>query len=185
MVAARRLAITVALFITAAPEHALAERSIDPTPHPTALWFAAQLLPASELASGAGEASFGLRWTVTPLLWSFGVNRRRSPWRWFVAEPNVRHSGSIELFVSPEALFGRRVIALVRPGVRLYFPLLERGDALSASVAASLQSIDGVHAPSIEVAMYALYGICALSVSYAPGPVTPAQTIISLSLRYF
>lgn len=185
MVAARIAAISLALLVTVTPAYALAERPVDPTPHPTGLWLAAQLLPASELASGAGQVSFGLRWTVTPMLWSFGVNRRRSPWRWFVVEPNVRHSGSIELFASPEVLFGERARVLVRPGVRVYFPLLERGDALSASIAASLQSIDGTHAPSIEVAMYALYGICGLLVSYAPGPVTPAQTIISLSLRYF
>src|SRR4051794_775501 len=69
----------------------------DPLPYPSLAWLVTQLVPSPELAvgrvkhiDGAGAESdvtttaFGLRWQLTPLVWSWGVNRRISRWRYFV-----------------------------------------------------------------------------------------------------
>ena len=75
-----------------------------PSPELTLEWALWQLVPSPELAFGDGGALFGLRWQLTPLLYAFALDPRLSPWRAFIAEPIVRHGGSIELFLSPEYL---------------------------------------------------------------------------------
>ena len=92
-------------------------------PLPDAAWAITQLVPSPEIAVGGEErgAHVGLRWQVTPLLYSFGVNRRVSPWRAFIAEPMVRQGGSVEAYVSPEWIDeGPRAIDrfALRPGLR-------------------------------------------------------------------
>src|SRR5689334_2785164 len=118
--------------------------AIDQAPAPgsarlTPLWLLTQLVPSPEVVHGDGVTRFGLRWQVTPLLYSFGVNRRVSPWRTLIVEPFVRQSGSIELFAGPEWIpFGRTFTdsLLWRVGARSYFPLVEYGDYLSMSIGA-------------------------------------------------
>ena len=75
----------------------------EPDIHPTLLWCAIQLVPSPQWSLLAHDGlRFGLRWQVTPVLYSFGINRKLSPWRWFVVEPFVRQVGSAEIFCSPE-----------------------------------------------------------------------------------
>lgn len=151
---------------------------------PTPLWWATQLVPSPAIASG-DDTSFALRWQLTPLLYGWGVNSRVSGWRAFVVEPNVRHGGSIELFISPELIFHDDTLIIMRPGLRAYLPLIERGESLSASLAVSHQRVDRVDAAAVELGIYALFGILGLQASWAPGPKTPAQTMFTLRLRYF
>src|SRR5262249_19626780 len=143
--------------------HAEARRATEPDVHPTLLWLGLQLLPSPETAFGDGTARFGLRWQVTPFLYSFGINRRLSPWRFFVAEPLVRHSGSIEMFLSPEyiALDGSFWDKfLLRTGLRSYFPLIAKGEYLSVSLGASHYTLHGQgNGAAIEGGIYALFGI--------------------------
>ncbi len=68
-------------------------------------WLATQLVPSPEIAGGQGTARFGARWQVTPVLFSWGIHRGLSPWRFIVEEPLVRQSGSIELYLTPEYFF--------------------------------------------------------------------------------
>ena len=67
-------------------------------------WALLQLLPSPDLAVGGAGARFGLRWQVTPVLYSFAMDSRLDRCRWFISEPIVRQSGSLELFVSPDHL---------------------------------------------------------------------------------
>src|SRR5689334_10224774 len=103
----------------------------DKHPPPTLLWMLAQTVPSPELGAGGPSPVFGLRWQITPLLYSFGIYRKLSPWRLFVVEPLTRQSGSIELFVSPEFLAGDW---LARVGVHATFPVLERGEKLAFTI---------------------------------------------------
>jgi len=151
---------------------------------PSFLWLAMPFIPSPELAVGEGRAGFGLRWQVTPLLYSWGVDRRISRWRSFLVDPFARHVGSVEAFLSPEVLVDARLF-LMRPGVRVYLPLMEHGEMLSTSLGISYQHVGSVDSMAIELGMYALFGIVGLQVSHAPGPATPSQTVVTLSLRYF
>jgi hypothetical protein len=164
------------------------ERPDDPIPTPTLPWAATQLVPSPELVDVRGSLRAGVRWQVTPVLYSFGVNRHVTPWRFLIVEPNVRQSGSIESFVSPEVLLLRRrrreLDFGVRSGMRTYFPLLERGATLSCSIGAATTYFDRRAAVAYEAGIYGLYGIIGLQVAYAPSGL-PANTMFTLRLRYF
>ena len=113
----------------------------EPNVHPSSLWISSQFIPSPQFISLKNDGlKFGLRWQVTPLLYSFGINRKLSPWRYFVAEPLVRQNGSIELFFTPEWLNVTdkfKTDWLFRGGIRAYFPLYRRGEYLSGSLATS------------------------------------------------
>jgi hypothetical protein len=150
-------------------------------------WLATQLVPSPEIAAGEGRARAGLRWQVTPLLYSWGIHRGLRPWRFFVAEPFVRQSGSAELFVTPEYLWYGSTFAdgwLFRAGVRSYFPLVEHGEYLSVSVGASAFAFAGRSAAAYEAGAYALFGVVGVQVTLSPA-ATPVATIATLRLRYF
>ena len=162
------------------------EAATEPAIRVTPLWVLAQLVPGPEIAAGDGTARFGLRWQVTPLLYSFGIQRRVSPWRFFIVEPIVRHSGSIELYFSPEYVvhgsFGDSL--LWRGGVRTYLPLVERGDYLSMSIGTSYFHFAGQSGAAYELGAYTLYGIVGVQIAWSPTK-GPAETVATLSLRYF
>jgi hypothetical protein len=161
----------------------------EPRVHPTLPWFLTQLVPSPEIAGGrhAGP-ELGMRWQVTPLLYSWGVHRGLSPWRFLVAEPLVRQSGSVELHVTPEyfpgygSSFGDGWMA--RTGVRTYLPLVAHGEYLSASVGASYFHFAGRSGAAYEAGLYVLFGIVGVQVTGTPSP-GPFAWIATLRLRYF
>lgn len=157
------------------------------TPRPSVVWMLAQLVPSPELVQGEAVTRFGLRWQVTPLLYSFGVNRRVSPWRTLIVEPLVRQGGSIELFLGPEYIpYGRTALdsLLWRVGVRSYFPVLEYGDYLSVSIGTSYFAFADRSGAAYEAGIYALFGMIGAQFTWSPTG-GPATSIATLRLRYF
>lgn len=151
---------------------------------PTPLWLALQLVPSPELAIGAAGPFFGLRWQVTPLLFSFALDERLSPWRVFTAEPLTRYGGSVEVYVSPGMRFEQSVAGTLSLGARGYLPVVERGEGLSVSLALAWLLVDGRSSAVLEVGAYVLFGVLGLQVSVAyPEPLAPVT--VSLSVRYF
>jgi len=65
----------------------------EPDIHPTLTWTALQLIPSPQWVTSDEGLRFGMRWQITPLLYSFGINKKLSPWRYLIAEPLVRQSG--------------------------------------------------------------------------------------------
>jgi len=159
----------------------------DPSPSPTLLWIGTQLVPSPEVAHGDDGFAFGLRWQLTPLLYSFGVHHRLSPWRFFVVDPFARVSGSIELYYSPEYLaieprFRDRYVH--RAGLRSYFPLLEKGEYLSFSLGTSYFRAEAGDGAAYEAGIYVLFGFLGLQFAYAPG-FEEARYITTLRIRSF
>ena len=187
-----KLAITIAVIATliALPRAALATSTREATPpgqHPTLLWAALQLVPSPEVMVSGASAYAGMRWQITPVLYSFGINRKLSPWRSLIAEPVVRHAGSIELFVSPEYLSKSGAFAehwLFRGGVRSHAPLMSKGEYLSASLGASLLHFDHHLGAALSAGIYALYGFVGAEITYCPTPALRSTTL-TLSLRVF
>ena len=160
----------------------------EPDIHPTWLWSAAQLIPSPQWITLSGDGTrFGMRWQITPILYSFGINKRLNPWRYIISEPFVRQSGSIELFLSPECLNLDDVYEsewLFRGGLRAYFPLLRFGEYLSCSVGSSYYVYNDNSGISYEAGIYFLYGILGIQTTYTPSlPDTP--WIFTLRIRYF
>ena len=176
----KRLASILALLALPSLARASAEHPYDPHPPPTLAWMLTQLVPSPELGFGAPRAAFGVRWQLTPILYSWGMYRKLSPWRTFVVEPLTRQSGSIEVFASPENLAGEW---LFRTGVHATFPLLERGEKLALTLGAG--AVLGTEASAeFEGGFSILFGALGLFVSYAPR-VTASPATVMLRFRWF
>jgi hypothetical protein len=159
----------------------------EPAVQPTWPWLAGQLIPSPGVAAGPDGAALDLRWQLTPVLYSFGVDRRLSPFRFFVVEPIVRQSGSLELHFSPEYLAVPDVLRDrfgFRAGMRAYFPVMHRGDYLSVSVGSSYYRFAFHDGASYEAGVYVLFGMIGLQTQLSPG-FDEATLITSLSFRYF
>jgi hypothetical protein len=148
------------------------------------VWTAMQLVPSPLFVVGTGNAGGGVRWQVTPIVYSFGIAEK--PVRAFVVEPVARHAGAVELYVSPEwaccAAAGTSWIG--RGGARLYLPLVGRGESLSGSVGASYYRASGGDGLSMEMGAYALFGTVGLTITFSP-TLAGRETILALALRYF
>jgi hypothetical protein len=176
MAARTRARIVALLCATAITKTAAADG-----PRPTAAFLAGQLVPSPEVLAGQSGAHFGLRWQVTPALYSFGIHRSKSPWRSFIVEPVVRQSGSMELFVSPEVALGTLG---VRTGVRSYFPLVQRGEYLSWSVGSGFARLGSQNSAFYEAGAYVLFGLFGLQAAILPG-VRDARFSATLCVRIF
>ena len=148
-------------------------------------WLVAQLIPSPLLVTGKGHVGGGLRWQLTPLLYSFGISAR--PLRSFFISPIARHSGSVELHVSPEwACCAEQAHSswLVRAGLRLYLPLLEHGERLSWSLGGSYFRAAGQNGVAGDIGVYTFNGVLGLNVTVSP-ELARREVITALSIRYF
>jgi hypothetical protein len=150
------------------------------------IWSVGQLVPSPLLVVGNGGLGGGMRWQITPLIFSFGVVER--PLRAFVVSPIARAAGAVELFVSPEwaccAARGR-TSWLGRAGLRLYWPLRGRGDALSASIAGSAYATPaGEFGGAFELGLYTLSSILGVSLTLSPA-LSDRELIAALTIRYY
>jgi hypothetical protein len=153
----------------------------------TLAWAITQLIPSPELAFGSAGPLFGLRWQVTPFLYSFGIDRRLSPVRAFVVEPLVRTSGSVEVFFAPEYLAFEGALGErfgFRSGVRAVFPVVERGDYVSVSLGAAYAWFGEREGVSYQAGVYLLFGFLGLEQSFVPA-LAEARWITTFNLRFF
>lgn len=163
-----------------------------PPPEPAArinlVWAVLQLVPSPEIVIDGGTVRGGASWQFTPLLYSFGGNRKLSPWRSFAVEPIVRHAGSIELYVAPEVLGGWFAAYadrwIGRVGVRSYFPLITRGETLSLSVGGSLLRTRGITGMGVDAGLHTFGGLFGLRVGYSPTPGV-RMTTVAFEIRVF
>ena len=154
-------------------------------PVPGLAWVVPQLVPSPEWNVHGSDVTFGLRWQITPLLYSFGVRRGVFPFRFFVVEPLLRNSGSTELYVSPEWLHGPGPEGVAfRFGVRSYFGILENGDSLSLSIGSSYLQWQGEGSAAYEIGAYTLFGVVGIQAAYDPKRFG-GTTTFTLAIRYF
>jgi hypothetical protein len=155
------------------------------------------LLPSPELGVGSvkrigidGRAddetpvAFGLRWQITPVLWSWGTSRHVDRFRFFVVDPLARVAGSIELNGNLEHFWGHVDRFIVRTGVRATFPVLHRGEYLALSIGTSTYQYDEATRVAYDAGAYFLYGMLGALVTVAPTHDS-LQSILTLRIRYF
>jgi hypothetical protein len=176
---------SLTIFLAAFPPAVASAAPPPDVPIPGVAWLIPQLLPSPEWNLHDHDVSFGLRWQITPISYSFGVRRGVFPLRFFVVEPLLRHSGSTELYLSPEWLHGPgpEGVAL-RVGLRSYFGLIQNGESLSVSIGTSYLQWQDQGSAAYEIGAYTLYGILGLQVSYDPKRFG-GTTTFTLSVRYF
>lgn len=178
------LALAAQLVTSSADAH---ELPVSPTRSPLlygGIWAGAQLVPSPLLITGDRHVGAGLRWQVTPLLISFGVQKR--PLRLFFVPPIARHSGSLELHASPEwacCAPDDGTSWLLRTGVRAYLPLMKHGEALSLSLGGSYHFADR-RGFAGDVGVYTLQGVLGLNVTVSPA-LRWREVVTALSIRFF
>lgn len=148
-------------------------------------WAITQLIPSPLLVTGKEHVGAGMRWQVTPLLFSFGVAER--PFRTFVVAPIARHSGSVELHASPEWACCAPSDAhgwLVRLGARVYLPILEHGERLSYSFGGSYYRAESGGGFAADVGVYSFSGIFGVNVTVSPS-LERREVVSALTIRYF
>ena len=151
------------------------------------MWGVAQLIPSPEWISSSNGAKFGMRWQVTPLLYSFGTNKKLSPWRYFITDPLARQLGSVEMFLTPEYLNIENKLKdkwLFRGGLRFYFPIWQKGEDTSISLASSYYNFNGNNGISYEAGVYLFAGVLGFQTTYSPN-FTNSEWIFTIRLRYF
>jgi len=159
----------------------------EPNIHFNWMWGVAQLIPSPEWITTNSSAKFGMRWQVTPLLYSFGINRKLSPWRYFMSDPLTRQSGSVEMFFTPEYLNVENKFKdkwLFRGGLRFYVPIWQKGEYASMSLAASYYNFNGNNGISYEAGVYLFAGILGFQTTYSPNFIN-SEWIFTIRLRYF
>ena len=183
------LALPLALTLFALTQPARADEA--PTPRimspllAGSVWFATQLVPSPLLVTGKEHVGGGLRWQITPVLYSFGIAER--PLRTFFVAPIARHSGSVELYVSPEwACCAPRGASgwLGRAGLRLYLPLAEHGERWSWSLGGSYYRAAGGGGFAADLGVYTFNGVLGLLVTVSPA-LERREVMTSLNIRYF
>jgi hypothetical protein len=180
--------IFVALWLLQVPAFA-EEAPVSPRrPSPVVaygVWLLAQAIPSPLLAMGPENVGGGVRWQVTPLLYSFGIAER--PFRLFVVAPIARHSGSVEVHASPEwscCAPNDQTSWLVRAGLRMYLPLVEHGELLSCSLGGSYHRAAGGGGLGGDVGIYTLSGLFGVNVTVAP-ELDRREVVTGLTIRYF
>lgn len=174
-------------FLLASKANSDSLTTTEPDIHPTLLWGVAQLIPSPQwnILKGNG-IYFGMRWQLTPLLYSYGINRKLSPWRSFIVEPLVRQGGSIEWFLSPEYINIPQYKEhwLIRSGIRAYFPSIQHGEYLSWSLAAGYYTVDHSQGICYEAGTYFFAGILGIQLTYSPD-MANVHWMFTLRIRYF
>jgi hypothetical protein len=150
-----------------------------------ATWTLTQLVPSPLYVASSNRVGGGVRWQITPFVYSFGVAAK--PVRFFVVDPVARHSGGVELYFSPEWACctphaGTSWIA--RAGGRLYWPLVGRGEALAGSVGGSYYRASDGGGGSVEIGLYTLFSMIGLTATVSPR-LTGREVITALQIRYF
>lgn len=153
----------------------------EPSWAPGVAWLVGELVPSPALAFGDRAPSFGLRFQVTPVLWSWGVHRAVSPWRFAVVDPIARVSGSLELYGTYDWFFGGVHDTLMRPGIRTTVPLLHRGEYLAASFGTSFYDREKARV-AWDAGFWILSGFLGATATLAPAD-DRVRTIATIHLR--
>ena len=157
-------------------------------PRPSLLWLFLQFVPSPQWTWGSGgSVSFGMRWQMTPLLYSFGVNDKVSPWRAGIVDPVARQGGSVEIFLTPEYMSSQERWKdrwMLRAGTRAYFPLWQKGEYLSWSLGVSYYSWNGNQGITYEGGVYLFGGFGGAQLSYSPR-LAGAEWTGTFRVRFF
>ncbi len=149
------------------------------------IWAVAQLVPSPLLVTGSNHVGGGVRWQITPFVYSFGVAAH--PIRLFVVEPVARHAGAVELYASPEwacCAANDATSWMGRLGLRVYLPILDYGESLSWSLGGSYYRAGDGDGIAFEAGAYTLFGVVGISVTVAP-TLKRREVISALTIRYF
>lgn len=137
-------------------------------------WYPYQFIPNVLVHTASGGTAFGAEWEVTPLLYSWGMNPKVSPWSSFIVVPTARFSGSIEWTVAARA-FTSKVGGShfgVATHLMSHFPLSDVGELAGLNLGAGLQGApDGWRLFKVAGVSTA-FGMLHFNIAHADRPTT-------------
>jgi len=148
------------------------------------VWSSLQLAPSFTWTTFPSATHFAFEWEAAPVLYSFGLNRLASPWKFFVATPVARYTGSIEAVISAQ-------VFTTKPGASHFgysaqilghIPVVERGEYLSVSIGSARYHTNGQYNDFLVGGLSTLFGMLHGTVKYAP---STEVWMTSLELRIF
>ena len=147
-------------------------------------WYQYQLIPNLLLYSSGTGSRMGLEWEATPLLYSWGINKKVSPWYSFIVVPTARFSGSLEWNVAVQAYSGQvgRSHFGYSTHLMAHVPLSDMGELLGMNLGVgAFGSPDGIRLFKV-VGLSSAFGMLHLNVKHADRPTT---WITSLEVRIY
>ncbi len=178
-----RSGILIALFFVMLPSTGRSQGvSADQDRYPH--WYPYQFIPNLLLHTSASGTRIGLEWEATPLLYSWGINPKVSPWYSFIVVPTARFSGSIEWNVAVQAYSAKVGRSYVGYSTHLmaFLPLADVGELAGLNLGVgAFGSPDGIRLFKVIGASTA-FGMLHLNVKHADRPTT---WITSLEVRIY
>jgi hypothetical protein len=162
-----RTPIPVALFlISLLSAHAQSPQNADKF----RTWLPYQAIPNLTFYSGPSNSAFGFEWELTPVLYSFGMNKQISPWYFFIVEPPGRFTGSIEFNIAVQ-IFTKKVGTShfgFSGQLMGFIPLVERGEHLTLNLGAAVYRVGNTTPVFAVVGFSTLFGIFHVNVKHSP-----------------
>ena len=147
-------------------------------------WLSYQAIPGMMVISHPGDIPFAFEWEATPLLYSFGMTRKVSPWHSMFVLPPARFTGSIELKVTGQFSTRKTGSSYFGSSAQLigHIPLIERGEYLGLNVGVAKYAFAGSSPWFKVLGVSTLFGFVEFNFKHSSDP---AMWMGSIELRLF
>ncbi len=147
-------------------------------------WLPYQAIPGVMVISHPGDIPFAFEWEATPLLYSFGMTRKVSPWHSLFVLPPARFTGSIELKMTGQLSTRKTGRSYFGSSAQLigHIPLIERGEYLGLNVGVAKYAFAGSSPWFKVLGVTTLFGFVEFNFKHSSDPVMWMGTI---ELRFF
>jgi len=155
-----------------------------PNANKFSVWLPLQLVPSLTRYNDPVRSNFGFEWEITPLLYSFGMNKQISSWYSFIVEPTARFVGSIELTLAGQVYTTKLGNSYFSSSGQImgFIPLSERGEHLTLNIGAGAYQVARETRIFKVAGISTLFGMLHLNIKHADRPTT---WIGSLEFRIF
>jgi len=159
-----------AFLLVAALDIPLFGQEASPLGWTTPGWIWYQTIPGMSWTAHDAGTNYALEWEVMPLLYSFGLTKRATPWKMLFTEPPARFTGSVEVLIGAQLYTSefRGSHWGFSGGALGHVPLIERGEYLALNVGAMRRWIAGVPHDFAVGGASTLFGFIEYNVHYAP-----------------
>lgn len=147
-------------------------------------WLPYQAIPSMMVISHPGDIPFAFEWEATPLLYSFGMTRKISPWHSMFVVPPARFTGSIELKVTGQLSTRKTGRSYFGSSAQLigHIPLIERGEYLGLNVGVAKYAFAGSSPWFKVLGVTTLFGFVEFNFKHSSDP---SMWLGSIELRFF
>ncbi len=133
-------------------------------------WLIDQAIPGMNWTTLPGGTHFAFEWEATPVLYSFGISKLVSPWKFFFVRPPARFTGSVELIVAGQLFTSSYHGSVGSFSATLlgHIPVIEYGEDLALNLGVARQWYRGLPVDFGVAGVSVLFGFVEYNIRYAP-----------------